>query len=155
MNASSAATPQTPVGPPPLEPGALPPPHLFDIVPPLHALLSRLLLPSPGLLHPPGSESTSADANKPHAADDQGASGSGSGPLDIQQLDSAANDIRVRIQKARAAVQELPDIDLTTEEQEVEIAELEDRIARMRGMFRGLKAQTAPDAAPNAATDSQ
>jgi hypothetical protein len=150
MNTSTAATPQTPAAPSTQEPGSLPPPHLFDIVPPLHALLSRLLLPSPGLLHPPGGESTSADANKLPAADDQGGSSS-SAQLDIQQLDSAANAIRVRVQKARAAVQALPDIDLTTDEQAVEIAELEERIASMRGMLSGLKGQ----AAQSAETDSR
>jgi hypothetical protein len=155
MNASTAATPQTPAAPPlTQEPGALPPPHVFDVVPPLHAMLSRILLPSPGLLHPPGGESASADANKVPIVDDQGASGgnsSGSGPLDIQQLDSASNDIRVRIQKARTVVHALPDIDMTIHQQKAEIADLKDRIARMMGMLDDLKAQ-AEQSAP---ADSQ
>ena len=65
----------------------------------------------------------------------------GSAALDIHNLDAAANAIRTRIQKARAAVKALPDVELTIEEQEEEIRELEDRIGRMRGMMADLKRQ--------------
>lgn len=39
--------------------------------------------------------------------------------------------MKIRIQKAKAALEELPDIDRTVEEQEREIEELEARIGRL------------------------
>jgi hypothetical protein len=62
----------------------------------------------------------------------------GTGHLDIQELAAAAGPIKIRIQKARAAVKELPDMDRSIAEQEEEIAELKNRIAKMRDMLKGL-----------------
>lgn len=113
--------------PPPLQQPTLPSPETFDILPPLQALLSRLLLPSPGLLAPLGEPSH----DSPTETND------GTGHLDIQELSAAVGAIRIRIQKARAAVKGLPDIERSMGEQEGEIRELEERVVRMREMLGG------------------
>ena len=46
--------------------------------------------------------------------------------------------MKIKIQKARVAVQELPDGERTVEEQEVEIAELEEEVRRLRGVLGAL-----------------
>jgi hypothetical protein len=56
-------------------------------------------------------------------------------PLEAKDLFTAASAIRIRIQKARAVVEGLPDVDRTTEEQDDEIEELMARIARLRGVI--------------------
>ncbi|MCJ1375882.1 hypothetical protein MMC20_007120 [Loxospora ochrophaea] len=88
-------------------PFALPPPQTFDILPPLHALLGRLL--------PPPDSTSSAPALSP------------------KDLATEAAAIKIKIQKARAAVQGLPDVERTIEEQQEEIRELEDKISGLKG----------------------
>ena len=66
------------------------------------------------------------------------ATSAGGGHLDIQQLGPEANGIKVRIQKARAAVRGLPDVSKSLQEQEEDIKLLEARIAKMREMLKGL-----------------
>jgi hypothetical protein len=145
---SIVAAIQTPAPPATPDSAPLPPPQTFDFLPPLHALLSRLLLPSGGLKAPasaPGENATTATGTNPlssppapaeishdeHAID-------GTGHLDIQELAAASGAIKIRIQKARTAVKELPDVDRSIKEQEQEIAELEARIGKMREMLKGL-----------------
>ncbi|KAL2815531.1 RNA polymerase II transcription mediator complex subunit 9-domain-containing protein [Aspergillus granulosus] len=53
-------------------------------------------------------------------------------PLDIKNLPTEVSSIKIRIQKAQAVVENLPDVDRTVAEQEREIHELEDRIARLK-----------------------
>jgi RNA polymerase II transcription mediator complex subunit 9 len=106
----------------------LPPPNTFDFIPPLHALLSRLLLPSAGIAHGDGTAGAGEDA----------AALSGPGHLDIQQLGAASSGIKVKIQKARNAVKDMPDVDRSIEDQEEEIEALEERIAKMRAMLGNL-----------------
>lgn len=53
-------------------------------------------------------------------------------PLDVKDLPTEASAIKIRIQKARAVVDALPDVDRTVEDQSREIEELEDRITRLR-----------------------
>ena len=60
------------------------------------------------------------------------------GPLEIQHVATAANDIRLKIQKARRAVTALPDMDRTCEDQEDEIEDLEARIARLKASLNEL-----------------
>jgi cell division septum initiation protein DivIVA len=50
----------------------------------------------------------------------------------------AANDIRLKIHKARRAVMALPDVDRSCEDQEEEIEDLEARIARLKASLREL-----------------
>ncbi|KAJ4365660.1 hypothetical protein N0V83_008280 [Neocucurbitaria cava] len=117
---TGSATPALPP-PAPSTPG-LPPPSTFDILPDLHTLLKRLL----------------ETPSQPPAATPSPAQPSTDGPLDIQHVASAANDIRLKIQKARRAVLALPDIDRTCEDQEDEIEHLEARIARLKASLREL-----------------
>lgn len=147
-----------------------PPPQTFDIIPPLHDLLQRLLLsaetlssnqaadeaalasapaaatpsssqPQPGAInvsghpneplshtpsrHPgsiPGESSITSNSNLPIS-------------LDVKDLPTESSSIRIRIQKARAEVDALPDVHRSVADQEQEIAELEDRIACLRSVI--------------------
>ncbi|KAF1946721.1 hypothetical protein EJ02DRAFT_335911 [Clathrospora elynae] len=101
---------------------SLPPPSTFDVLPDLHKLLKRLL-ETPA--HPPAATPTPAQIPA-------------EGPLEMQHVATAANDIRLKIQKARRAVMTLPDIDRTCEDQEDELEDLETRIARLKASLREL-----------------
>src|SRR5262245_58987749 len=81
--------------------------QVFDVVPALHAILNRLLLPP-----------STAGGGPTNAGNDDLHLGT---HLDIAHLDTAVDAVRVRIAKARAAVKALPDMDRTVEEQEEEI----------------------------------
>lgn len=59
-------------------------------------------------------------------------------PLDIQHLASEAAAVKMRVQKARQAVAGLPDMDRDIEEQQEEIAELEERCEQLREALRGM-----------------
>jgi hypothetical protein len=117
---TGAATPAVPPAAP-ASPG-IPPPSTFDILPDLHKLLKRLLETS---TQPPAATPTPAQL-------------SADGPLEIQHVATAANDVRLKIQKARRAVMALPDVDRTCEDQEEEIEHLEARIARLKASLREL-----------------
>jgi len=104
---------------PTLQPATLPPPCAFDFLPPLHHLLSRLLLP-PADQTPP--------ATHPLAPSNQ--------PLEPKDVAKEAARIKQMIQNARLAVAQLPDVDRTVEEQKAEIRELEGRIERQREVLR-------------------
>lgn len=125
---TGTATPALPLAAP-TTPG-LPPPSTFDVLPDLHKLLKRLLETSP---QPPAATPTPAQL-------------SADGPLEIQHVATAANDIRLKIHKAQRAVMALPDIDRTCEDQEEEIEDLEARIARLKETLSQL-------GKPAAATD--
>ncbi|KAJ4348463.1 uncharacterized protein N0V89_009837 [Didymosphaeria variabile] len=124
---SGAATPHAPtsgrasVAPTPAQApqpaaAALPPPSTFDILPDLHRVLSRLINTS---IQPPGQPS--AD-----------------GPLDIQQVSTAATEVKLKLQKARKAVMALPDVDRSIEDQQDEIEFLEARIAKLKSALQDL-----------------
>lgn len=97
----------------------LPPPETFDIAPSLHELLSRLLAQPT----PPDSQSSFPKAPS----------------LEIQQLGSEVSDIRNRIRRARAAVDALPDVERTVEDQEVEMNELGEKIRAQREVLSRMK----------------
>jgi hypothetical protein len=92
------------------------------VLPDLHKLLKRLLETS---TQPPAATPTPSQL-------------SADGPLEIQNVATAANDIRLKIQKARRAVLALPDVDRTCEDQEEEIEDLEASIARLKASLREL-----------------
>ena len=93
-------------------PFAEPPPLLsagtFDFIPPLHALLSRLLV----------------FVSEPQRA-----------PLSPKDLATEAAAVKIKLQHARMVVEGLPDVDREVGEQEAEIAELEMRVERQREML--------------------
>ena len=121
---TGSATPALPV--PAAAPPGLPPPSTFDILPDLHKLLKRLLEAPP----------------QPLAATPIPAQLSQDGPLDIQHVATAANEIRLKIHKARRAVLALPEVDRTCEDQQDEIEDLEARIARLKASLTELGRST-------------
>ena len=100
-----------------------PAPSLFSILPEIYLLISRLelLQQSTGATLPttPGGNSSIS-------------------PITLQELPAAIQPIKTQILKAKAAVQGLPDIERTVEEQNVEIKALEVRIARLKGRLAHL-----------------
>ena len=117
---TGSATPALPA-PIPATPD-LPPPSTFDILPDLHKLLKRLLETSAQLpAATPTPTQPTADS-----------------PLEIQHVATAANEIRLKLQKARRAVMAAPDMDRTCEDQVDEIEDLEARIARLKASLREL-----------------
>lgn len=141
-----------------------PSPQTFDIIPPLHNLLLRLLAPSnnvadashhTGTGGPPGASSTGAGTSQSQSQQQQstmtggGSTGASAAmaaeiaalgsnappPLDIKDLPTEASSIKIRVQKAQAVVESLPDVQRSVEDQNQEIEELEDRIARLQSVI--------------------
>lgn len=59
-------------------------------------------------------------------------------PLSPKDLTTASSAVRIKIQKARVAVQRLPDINRSVQDQEREIRELEDEVSRLKGVLAAL-----------------
>ncbi|KAL7270767.1 hypothetical protein RUND412_006517 [Rhizina undulata] len=59
--------------------------------------------------------------------------------LDAKDIAHESSRIRLKIQRARAMVAELPKVDKSLEEERKEIRELEERIARQKEMISSLK----------------
>ena len=55
-----------------------------------------------------------------------------------KSLGTATSEIKNKIQKARMAVQGLPDVDRTIEEQQAEIKDLESEAERLNGVMRSI-----------------
>lgn len=89
-----------------------PSPQTFDILPEIYAVIARLQLAS----HSPNELSTAHPTEA----------------LAPKDLPVATVPIKLKIQKARAAVQALPDVGRTVEEQEREIQSLERRNESLR-----------------------
>ncbi|KUI61687.1 hypothetical protein VP1G_08860 [Cytospora mali] len=78
----------------------------------------------------------------PAAGGADGAAGGGnpaSKPLSTKDLVAATDPLKHKIQRARAAVHTLPDIERSIPEQEAEIREWENKIARQREVLQQLK----------------
>lgn len=107
---------------PSTNPPLLPPPQTFDLLPPLHALLSRLLLSrDPTDLSTPSPETVTAS------------------PISPKELGAAASTVTNKIQKARLAVRELPGVEMSLEEQKDLIEELEEEVERLGGVLEGIR----------------
>jgi hypothetical protein len=104
----------------------LPSPAMFDILPPLHELLSRLLAADtdPLLMMP-----VTSPVYK------------GQQPLSMHHLAGEISAIRNRIRKARASVEELPDMDRSIDEQQQEISLLQDKIAKQSVILSGMPSE--------------
>ncbi|OCK76171.1 hypothetical protein K432DRAFT_153024 [Lepidopterella palustris CBS 459.81] len=116
---TSSSTP----APPPASAPPFPSPSTFDVIPPLHTLLTRLLTTT---TQPP-------DHNPTHTVEPESGKW-----IEIQQLPTEASRLKIKLQKARMAILALPDVDRTCEEQEVEIRELEERVGKLRNVLKGL-----------------
>ncbi|PKX91963.1 RNA polymerase II mediator complex middle subunit MED9 [Aspergillus novofumigatus IBT 16806] len=133
------------------QPVPFPPPQTFDIIPPLHGLLLRLLSAQtageggPRTVGEAGGEAPSGSSGPGQGVQQPtSATGSGLAPLTAKNLPTEASSIKIRIQKAHAVVGSLPDIGRSVAEQEKEIEELENRIARLNAVLSdfGKRADT-------------
>ncbi|KAL8912844.1 MAG: hypothetical protein Q9171_002222 [Xanthocarpia ochracea] len=95
------------------DPATLPPPSTFDIIPPLHTILSRLLLSDPATSPTSPSNNSNQD------------------PLSPKDLAAAVSEVRARIARARSIIAEMRDSDRTVEEQREEIEELKAVLAKI------------------------
>jgi hypothetical protein len=101
--------------------------------------------------HPDGQQPPSnipgSEANDPTAS--QAAAGAidpnAPPPLDVKDLPTETHSVKIRIQKARAVVEGLPDVQRSVEEQEDEISELEDRVARLRSVISDFGTRAGQD----------
>lgn len=161
------------------QPVPFPPPQTFDIIPPLHGLLLRLLSPQanpegvsngtratedPAVATAPTSTGAAKSQPQPQqqhstagnqhnhshgvlptvsaapgsasaAAEIAALSSNAPPPLDIKDLPTEASSIKIRIQKAQAVVESLPDVSRSVAEQEEEINDLEGRISRLKSII--------------------
>ncbi|KAF3926455.1 hypothetical protein AA313_de0206872 [Arthrobotrys entomopaga] len=104
---------------------SFPPPETFDFIPNTHDLLLRLLPPNAAAAT---AHSPPTQVNHP--------------PLEPKDVDAEASRIRIKIQKARTILNDLPDISRSIEQQEEEVKALEEKITRQRevlGRIRELK----------------
>ncbi|BCS03381.1 RNA polymerase II mediator complex middle subunit MED9 [Aspergillus luchuensis] len=185
----SSVAPETPmVRDAPANPQAVPfpSPQTFDIVPPLHGLLSRLLSPptnaagvsngvraaddptgagaptgppsgtpgQPQSQQQAGAENTNTagvlgtvPSAGPGGAEISGLGSNSSPALDIKDLPTEVSSIKIRIQKAQAVVENLPDVDRSVADQEEEIEELEDRIAKLKSVIADFGQMASPGGA--------
>jgi hypothetical protein len=97
-----------------------------DTLPVLSAVLSRLQ-----------NLSTLPTASPPTPSPTQAASGTG--PLTIKDVPVATDQLKHQLQRARAQVKELPDIERSIAEQDEEIRELEERIAKQRDVLETMR----------------
>jgi hypothetical protein len=147
----SSVAPETPFNAP-TSPQTVPfpSPQTFEIIPPLYGILVRLLSQkntSNGTSGAPGDTTGAPGASaETNQAAQQANNGTGSHdvpvldpathpPLDVKDLPTETSSVRIRIQKARTVVEGLPDVERSVEEQQKEIAELEDRVARLRSVI--------------------
>ncbi|KAI5248788.1 hypothetical protein E4T42_05572 [Aureobasidium subglaciale] len=140
---SSNATPTTTTAPPlistPTNPQPpLPPPQTFDILPPLHALLSRL---EPSLnVYTPDTSAALPPGNAAHTPVTSASALPTSAPQQLEYKDAAvaAQFLKSRIRKALAELGGLADMERGVEEQEEEIRGLEEKIQRQRDVLARL-----------------
>ncbi|KAJ6020658.1 hypothetical protein N7540_006162 [Penicillium herquei] len=137
-----------------------PSPQTFEIIPPLHGTLLRLLShqgASNGVSGAGEASGAPGASSEGHQQDQQASSNGTNGgstsqavagvpldpnahpPLDVKDLPTETSSVKIRIQKARAVVEGLPDIDRSVEEQEEEIAGLQDQVSRLEFVISDLK----------------
>lgn len=125
---------------------AFPPPQTFDILPSLHALLDQLLSASEKTeTGVDGTGESGGGAAAPRA-------GSSAGSLDPKLLITEASAVKIRVQKARAAVDGLSDVERSVEEQEKEIKELEGKIEKLKALIRDFGERSSHAMAANGAS---
>ncbi|KAJ5468042.1 hypothetical protein N7475_005794 [Penicillium sp. IBT 31633x] len=142
-----------------------PSPQTFEIIPPLHGILSRLLSSKghqTGLSGASGDTTGASGASQAHnqqASDGNNDNPSSSHavpdvavpdpsahpPLDVKNLPTETSSVKIRIQKARTVVEGLPDVHRSVHDQQREIAELEHRVRRLRSVISdfGVRARTS------------
>ena len=126
---SSASTLSHPNVPP------FPSPSTFSILPDIYILIARL-----NLLHQPPSQTPTNGHNQSHQQSAQAQTPqipapilNGAPLIDTKDLPGQLYPVKQKLVKARAAVESLPDIERTVEEQEVEMRRLEGMVRALRG----------------------
>jgi hypothetical protein len=108
-------------------------PDSIDTIPVLSSLLSRLQ-------PPPSTSSTTGDTPaapadpSPNKSDDDG-------HIAIKDFPKRTDSMKRKLQRARVAAKELPDIERTVKEQEEEIRALEERIRMQREVLEALRGE--------------
>lgn len=110
----------------------LPPPQTFDILSVLHELLARIDHTSTEL----GGISGQPDILE--SGNDIGALYTDLAPLEPKELPTEVLQVKAKIRNALKELQKLPDMDRSVEDQQVEMEELEERIAKQKAMQRKL-----------------
>jgi septal ring factor EnvC (AmiA/AmiB activator) len=100
-----------------------------DTLPVLSVVLSRLQNLSAPV--------TAPSASPPPPSPSQAANGTG--PLTIKDIPAATDQLKHKLQRARAQAKELPDIERSIAEQQEEIRQLEERIAKQRDVLETLR----------------
>lgn len=159
----SSTAPETPSKDAPTTPQTVPfpSPQTFEIIPPLHGILFRLLSPKDSSAGGSGAAGNATGASTepsqtqdqqppssvPHGVNDGHATASQTvpeislldtaapPPLDVKNLPTETSSVKIRIQKARTVVEGLPDVHRTVDDQQKEIAELENHIGRLRSII--------------------
>ncbi|KAK7908939.1 Mediator complex- subunit Med9 [Apiospora marii] len=145
------ATPKNPPAGPPT-PLGLPPglsPDNLDTLTELTALLSRLRAPPPTSTSTGTTATAGTPANTSAPTPSQNnnnniqhdSTAGGGGTMSIQSLPMATDALKHKLQRSRAAAKTLPDMNRGTADQEIEMAELEARIARQRAVLEGLRSK--------------
>lgn len=147
---SSAPTPAPPSSQQPFL--TLPPPHIFDILPPLHEILARIDHGNTATtnttttnnnnnptLHPDGTTTTNTIVSTAPTGDESLISRYAESPaLDPKDLPNEVLALKTRIRKAVKELERLPDIYRSCEEQADEIRELEARRSAQEELMRRL-----------------
>ncbi|KAJ5094459.1 hypothetical protein N7456_010320 [Penicillium angulare] len=146
-----------------------PSPQTFEIIPPLHGILLRLLSPANasnggagGHGDGPGAPGASTEGNQQSQQTNSNLTDNGNNgaptsqavpdpslgpnaqpPLDVKDLPTQTSSVKIRIQKARTVVEGLPDIHRSVTDQQAEIAELEERVARLRSVIADFGSRAA------------
>ncbi|KAJ5523074.1 hypothetical protein N7513_012618 [Penicillium frequentans] len=116
-----------------------PSPQTFEIIPPLHGGLGASEAHQQDQQAPSSGNNGTSQAVQEVPTLDPNAHP----PLDVKDLPTQTSSVKIRIQKARAVVEGLPDVQRSVEEQQREIAELEDRVARLRSVITDFGSRAA------------
>jgi hypothetical protein len=114
---------------------SLPPPQTFEILPPLHELLARVDAHQNQI---PGAGHTSEFTSLDDIPGDLGSAYAELEPLNPKDLPTAALEIKGRIRNALREIGKLPDTDRSIEQQEQDIAELQEKIEKQKAVLQRL-----------------
>jgi hypothetical protein len=114
---------------------SLPPPHTFEILPPLHELLARVDAHQNQI---PGIDHTGDLTTLEDAPGDLGSAYAELEPLNPKDLPTAALEIKGRIRNALREIGMLPDIDRSIEQQEQDIADMQEKIEKQKAVLQQL-----------------
>jgi hypothetical protein len=114
---------------------SLPPPQIFEILPPLHELLARV---DAHQTQVPGIDQTGDLTTLEDVPGDLGSAYAELEPLNPKDLPTAALEIKGRIRNALREIGMLPDIDRSIEQQEQDIRDLQEKIEKQKAVLQQL-----------------